>query len=667
MPTATEVHNPAQSATREVGTVLAALLVATLLAYGWNLDFHAENAHNGLIGGSFTAVGLYVVRLRPGHREGWLFVATGLLHAWMFFGRQYGLHEGALPAASWLGWAGVWPLPLAIAVAGWTFMAFPDGRLRSRLWRFAVAAMLGVAAVLAGVSALWPVEYDRVGLTRPHPLDVPGAEAAETFWTYAEPSYLVFQVLWTVAILHRMRRAQGDELRQLRWLVYAVVLGIVLLVGGLLLLGSPVPGLLALPLIPVAAGFAILKLRLYDIDPVLNQSLVVGAMLLLITTAYVTIVVGVGALVPAGERTLSLITTAGVAVAFEPLRRRAQHLADRLVYGRRVTPYEALSRVAAHLGGAPQGLLDGIAATIANAVDASEVVVWVGSEERLVPRAWWPDRVGSEEPADLGRLGGPGCFVRPVVHSGTVRGAIALCKPAGQTLTSAQDRLMADLAVQTGLAIVQQHQAHELQASARRIVTAQDAARRRIERDLHDGAQQQLVTLGLELGALAEQAKARGNASMAEGVGSARTRLLEATADLRELARGLHPMVLTQSGLEPALAALADRSPLPVRLTVGTTQRLPSDVEATAYFLVSEALTNAARHSGASVVEVEVSPVDGGLRVEVVDDGRGGALPGAGTGLQGLADRLAALGAELSVGDGPGGSGTRLRTVLPCG
>lgn len=169
MSAAVERYDHAPSAVRETGIAVVALLVATLVAYGWSLGFHLDNAHNGLIGGSFTAVGLYVVRMRPGHREGRLFVATGVVHAVMFFGRQYGLHDGALPAASWLGWVGVWPLPLAIALAGWTLMAFPDGRLPSSRWRVVVAAMMTAAAVLAAVSALWPVEYDRIAPDRSPP------------------------------------------------------------------------------------------------------------------------------------------------------------------------------------------------------------------------------------------------------------------------------------------------------------------------------------------------------------------------------------------------------------------------------------------------------------------------------------------------------------------
>lgn len=668
MAAAASVHDEAPSSVREAGLAVVAVVVAALVGGGWYLGFHLDNAHNGLFGASWTAIGLYVVRMRPRHREGWLFVATGGVHAVMFFGRQYGLHEGPLPGASWLGWMGVWPLPLALAVFGWMMMAFPDGKLLSRRWLIPAWGMVVVASLMATVSALWPTaDYDRIGLVAPHPVTLPGATAVAQVWGYAQVGYPLFQVLWTVAIVVRLRRASGDEARQMRWLVYAVVMDVLLLVAGLVTIGSPVPGFIALPLIPVAAGFAIMKYRLYDIDPMINKTLVVGAMLLLITAGYVVLVVGVGAVLPVGDGWLSLLATAVVAVAFEPLRRRAQRLADRLVYGHRATPYEALSQLSAQLDAAPDELLDGIATTVAGAVGAREVVVWVGEVEHLVPKAGWPRPVDGVDPMPLAGLDhGPHCHVRPVVHHGTVRGAITVGKPPGEPLTTGEERLLADLVAQTGLVIVLQEQAMELQAAARRIVTVEDAARRRLERDLHDGAQQRLVTLGLELGVLAEQAKASGDGRLAGQAKDARAQLLAATADLRELARGLHPMVLTQSGLEAALGALADRSTIPVRLRVAVDGRLPREVEATAYYLVSEALTNAARHSEASVVTVDVTADGAGLRVAVADDGRGGARPGSGSGLQGLADRLAALGATLEL-DSPAGGGTRIRTVLPCG
>ena len=620
-------RDDAPSAAREAAVAVTALVVAGLVVSGWSLGFHLDNAHNGLVGLSFTAVGLYVVRMRPRHPEGVFLVAVGILHAVMFFGRQYGAHDVPLPGAEWIGWIGVWPLPLAIALVAWTLIAFPDGRLLSPRWRVAVGAMLAVAVALSLVSALWPVDYDRTALVAPHPLDVPGAGRAQTFWDGARVFFLLFQVLWTAAILVRVHRARGDEVRQLRWLVYAVVVAITLLVGGLAVVGSPVPGLLALPLVPVAAGIAILKYRLYDIDPVISKTIVIGAMVLVITAGYVAVVLGVGALVPAGRGVLWLITTAVVAVLAEPLRRRAQGVADRLVYGHRTTPYEALAQLTAGLHGAPAELLAGIATTVANAVGAREVVVWVGDEERLVPAAAWPAAV--DDPArTLHDLNRPQWELRPVAHHGTVLGALALRKPTGASLTVAENRLLSDLVAQTALVIVQQRHAEELQAAARRIVTAEDVARRRIERNLHDGAQQRLLTLGLELGVLAERATA--DPALAARVKDVRTHLLDATAELRDLARGLYPMVLTEQGLGAALEALADRSPVPVKLSVDLDARLPREIEATTYFLISEALTNAARHADARLVTVCVTKIDAGLRVQVSDDGCGGATRSVG-------------------------------------
>ncbi|MEV6494813.1 histidine kinase, partial [Actinoplanes sp. NPDC051633] len=180
----------------------------------------------------------------------------------------------------------------------------------------------------------------------------------------------------------------------------------------------------------------------------------------------------------------------------------------------------------------------------------------------------------------------------------------------------------------------------------------------------HDGAQQRLVTVALELGALSRLAATAGHDEVAAGTERVRTQLLEATAELREMARGLHPAVLTQDGLEAAIGFLADRSAVPVRLTVAVDRRLPAEVEATAYFVVSEGLTNAAKHAGAGHASVRAELTDAGLLVEVADDGVGGAAVQPGAGLEGLADRLATLDARLTIDSGP--AGTRLATVIPC-
>ena len=273
-----------------------------------------------------------------------------------------------------------------------------------------------------------------------------------------------------------------------------------------------------------------------------------------------------------------------------------------------------------------------------------------------------------------------GTHVRPIVHQGMLRGAVTLTKAPNEPLTASDDRLLHDLAAQAGLVIdnvwlgaeLQDRlhqisvQAAELRAASKRIVAAQDAARRRIERDLHDGAQQRLVTLALSLHALNERAISVGDDALAASLDDARAQLLAALSDLREMARGIHPAILTDDGLEAALSFIAERSRLPVHLDLCLDRRLAQDVEATAYFVVSEALTNAAKHSHASSIRVSGDLHNGLLTVEVADNGCGGADGHWANGLQGLTDRLATLNGLLTV-QSPAGGGTRLRAEIPCG
>ncbi len=663
----------APSLAREAAVGSVGLFVLGLVAYGATLDFHIGNLHNALLALTSAGVGLYVLRARRGHRVGLLFVLLGAAGAIMYFGRQAGLHSPELPGGAWLAWVSIWLVPLVMAVSGVALMVFPTGHHLSPRWRAASLAMLALATLIATASALWPIEDDWQHNELAFPFELGGADVAQAV---AQPvmnsCYLGFQVMWALAVATRFRRASRDEARQLRLFVFAVVVSLLLLLTGVIVWGTPLPGLLALPLVPIAAGLAIVRHRLYDIDPVINKTFVGGAMVLLISLGYVAVVVGVGALFPLSDRVLALAATAAVAVAFEPVRRRAQLLADRLVYGRRDTPYDTLSRLSSQLAANDEGLLEGLAATVAGGVHAAAVVVWLGDADRMTAVAAWPDSP-PDGPRPLAQLEGGRDLVRPVWHDRTIRGALVVTKPPGEALSPGEERLLADLVAQTGLVIDHRarleevaRQAAELQAAARRIVTAEDSARRRIERDLHDGAQQRLVSLGMELGEVVELAAATGDPDLVQKAEAARRQLLEATSELREMARGVHPAVLTQDGLEAALANLADRSPVLVRLHVELQRRPPAEVEATAYFLVSEALTNAARHAAASVVDVDVlSLPDDRLVVAVRDDGTGGAGLEPGGGLQGLADRLSALGAELEVISPPRG-GTTIRTVLTC-
>jgi signal transduction histidine kinase len=219
-------------------------------------------------------------------------------------------------------------------------------------------------------------------------------------------------------------------------------------------------------------------------------------------------------------------------------------------------------------------------------------------------------------------------------------------------LAIANDRLRAEVRVQLA----------EVEASRRRIVGAADDARRKVERDLHDGAQQRLVGLALGLQMLQDHLA---HAEDVEGeIQTLQGELRDALTELRELARGLHPTILTEEGLVAAIESLAERSNLPVTLSLPDEDRLPVPIEATAYFVVAEALTNATKYAQASKISVEVSRNNGILAIDVTDDGVGGARTGAGSGLTGLLDRVAALGGSLKV-ESPVKGGTRVHAELP--
>jgi signal transduction histidine kinase len=245
--------------------------------------------------------------------------------------------------------------------------------------------------------------------------------------------------------------------------------------------------------------------------------------------------------------------------------------------------------------------------------------------------------------------------VAALVHDPVLLERRGLLTAAGAAarLALENERLQAELRAQLA----------ELRASRARIVTAGDEERRRLERDLHDGAQQRLLSLGLALQLVRSKLEPDANGA-AELLGEAEAELAAALDELRELAQGIHPAVLTEHGLGPALKTLATRSPLPVEIRRVPTERLPASVEAAAYFVVSEALANAAKHAQASAVTVEVACDDASLVVDVEDDGHGGAQPRPGSGLAGLADRVHALAGELAIDSQPG-CGTRLRARLP--
>ena len=263
----------------------------------------------------------------------------------------------------------------------------------------------------------------------------------------------------------------------------------------------------------------------------------------------------------------------------------------------------------------------------------------------------------------LQELGSRSIVAAPIAVEGRLWGVMSAASTGERPLPPDAEARLADFTDLLATAIANADGRAKLAASRARIVAAADQTRRRIERDLHDGAQQRLVALGLELRAAQATVPPelgeldRELSSVADGLG----RVQE---ELREIARGIHPAILAEGGLAPALKTLARRSPIPVELDLRARTRLPEPVEVAAYYIVSEALTNAAKHSGASVVELELETLDQVVRVRVSDDGAGGADPARGSGLVGLRDRVETLGGQITI-DSPLGSGTAVRVELP--
>jgi signal transduction histidine kinase len=369
---------------------------------------------------------------------------------------------------------------------------------------------------------------------------------------------------------------------------------------------------------------------------------------------------------------LSAIAAAIVALAFQPIRRRAQRLANRVVYGERATPYEVLTNLGARLAGeyASEDVLDRIASAVAGGTGADRVVVWLSTGRELRPAAVWPSGATASTiapPAADGEPAEDGTRSFPVRHQGELLGAIGVHKPPADPPTAADAKLVSDLAAQAGLVLRNVSLIEDLRASRRRLVTAQDEERRRLERNIHDGAQQQLVALTIKA-RLAEQMVDRDPAEARNIVAQIGTETTDALETLRDLARGIYPPLLADKGLVAALEAQARKAAVPVAIEADGVGRFDRDVEAGVYFCVLEALNNVAKYAAASHVDVQLRQQDGRFVFEVRDNGTGfdTGSTSYGTGVQGMTDRLAALGGVLAIRSSPA-QGTTVTGSVPLG
>ena len=624
----------------------------------------------------FPVVGLLIALRRPGNRLALILLWVGVV-AFLPFD-TYGAHavKVGLPAGDWALAFSSWTWVPMIGLAGiFLPLLFPDGHLPSPRWRwFARVVVAGMVltslAIVLAPGSLADSGYPHVR----NPLGI-RALASVVDFGYVFLLTIPLGIIGAAAsLVVRYKRADPTERLQIRWFALAAILvaiGYAIAMSVSFIDAAWVGtveslSLFLFTLLPISIGVAVLRYRLYDIDVVVRKTVVVAAIALFFTLVYLVVVGGIGALVQAHATTaLSFVAAAVVAGLFQPVLGRARRFADRVVYGRRATPYEVLAQLGQNLAGtyAAEDVVPRIAHVLADGVGASRVRVLLSVGNGMREVAIWPPDAEHETPDG---------HVVDVRDRGEVLGALAVTMPANDPIDPGREKLIDDLAAQAGLALRNvrlttelRAKVDELSAAQRRIVTAQDQERRRLERNIHDGAQQQLVALAVKA-RLAGSLVGRDDNKVAELLAQIGTETQETLDDLRDLARGVYPPLLADKGLPAALEAQARKSPIPVEVAPDGVGRYDPATEAAVYFSILEALQNAAKYSSGSRITIRLGQDDGRLVFEVCDDGAGfdPAATGYGTGLQGIADRLSALGGHLDVRSSPG-SGTTIAGWVP--
>jgi signal transduction histidine kinase len=680
--------------------VIMGLTSAALGIVDWATEHSLASANlvSVVIPISFGLVGVLVASRQRRNATGWLFLFVAVM------GGLQGVAEGyarlalatnpSSPGGIWALWLVSWLgfLVFPTGALALLLMVFPDGQLPSPKWKPFARATVILAVVLtlfkAFIPGTLPTETNATSPANPVGLQVVG-----DIWIAAAAVLLLSSGMLVVAAAApfvRLRRARGDERRQLEWIAYVVIVSglatIPLKVATFLPAFPSWPGDVAVALgfgvaLPVAAGIAIFKYRLYDIDIVIRRTLGYGALALFITAVYVGIAVGIGALIGGGGKPnlgLSILATAIVAVGFQPVREQLQKVANRLVYGKRATPYEILSQFSDRVAGsyAIDDVLPRMAQVLAEGTGAQRADVWLRTGAVLRNAASWPSVAAVIEPVavmnDAIRFLPHTDRVVEVRQNSELLGALSVTKRVRGALTPIEEKLLSDLAHQAGLVLRNvrltadlQARLDDLRASRQRLVAAQDNERRRLERNLHDGAQQHPVAIKVKLG-LVEMLTTRDPEKAKATIVDLKHDADEALETLRDLARGIYPPLLAEKGLAAALRSQAGKATLPVRVEADGVARYPQEIEAALYFCTLEALQNVQKYAAASAVDVCVSESNGQVCIQVTDDGQGFDVSTAtrGAGLTNMEDRLDTLGGTLEL-ESTRGTGTRLRARVP--
>jgi signal transduction histidine kinase len=664
----------------------------------------------GVLSLTFPTVGALIISRLPANPVGWIFCGVGLLYAVRRFTlayADYALTENfALPSGEYMAWFSTWVGFAGPILAGVILMLlFPNGQLPSRRWRIvAWMAVLGVALrVLADAFTPGPLSTHLYVI---NPFGV-AAVIGGGFTTYdLFPAATVFgttlllmsSIAALFSLILRLRRARGDEREQLKWFLYAAVPATVCV--NLVLSYSMVAtytknflfnevwilpweafnyilyvAVFALLVVPVCTYIAILRYHLYDIDLLINRTLVYGSLSACVVGVYVLAVGGLGALFQArGNLVVSLLATGLVAVLFQPLRSRLQRSVNRLMYGERDDPYAVLSRLGRRLEAtlAPESVLPTIAETIAQALKLPYAAILLKEGEGFRTAAAYGSPTGEPE-------------VLPLMYQREEIGRLVLSPRApGEEFSSADRSLLGDLARQAEVAVHAVRLTADLQRSRERLVATREEERRRLRRDLHDGVGPTLTGLALQLNA-ARKLVRRKPQDAEETLARLEQRTEDTITEMRRLIYGLRPPALDDLGLLASIRQQAQSQGM-VDLSIGTIPDerwenrpifsmeapeelppLPAAVEVACYRIAQEALTNVARHARAKTCQLRLSVDEavGALGVEITDDGVG--MPKdrvAGVGLSSMRERAEELGGTLEVEPRTEG-GTRVLARLP--
>lgn len=659
------------------GTLLAvgtSLWILAILGAGALIGLPSHQATIPISGVVLAGIGGLVLARHPMHPIAWILVGAGLLNGIEMLNLGILVYSSlkapgeVIPAPAVSHWLAQWLWsPRGMIPMTFLPLLFPSGHLPSKRWRIVSwAAAVGLIGSTLS-DAFTPNVWDGLGgvVVNPYGMESPLVSAVQG------PSGTLLGVAMLAcmaSVFVRLRRASGTERQQLKVMGYtlAIVTGLLVIAGAAFFLFPNAAYAveisfsiinLCIALVAIGVGIAVLRYRLYDIDLLINRTLVYGVLTLLVAGVYALIVGILGVIFQSrGNLLISLAATGLIAVLFQPMREALQRRVNHWVYGDRDEPYQVLSRLGRSLEGASptETVLSTIVETVAQTLKLPYVAISLpfGRGRTIVKSTGSP--IGQTIELPLG------------YRSELVGHLLCSTRESGEVFTDAELGLLKDIANQVAVAVYALQLSGDLQLSRQRLVTAREEERRRLRRDLHDGLGPQLASLGLRIDTVKNLLESDPQLA-AETLARLRLDVKAAIADIRRLVYNLRPPVLDELGLLLALKAGADLTAAgPSVVVEGPDEMppLPAAVEVAAYRIAQEALTNAARHARARHCTVRLH-VDGELLVEVQDDGVG--MPRhvrTGVGLNSIRERTAELGGSFSI-QGIDGGGTLVSARFP--